>query len=105
LDRRAIGDKTLTAAAFIQEVRLDPRFAGQRARAVVNNLAKILEDADFRGDNDANERSLADAFQFILGQQSLTIEKRMQHIVRLCDLIERVGKIENMDLNAFIGLQ
>jgi hypothetical protein len=93
----------MTAAAFIQELRSDTRFAGQHA--VVDNLAKILEDADFRGDDDANERALADAFQFILGQQSLTIEKRMQHIVRLCDLIERVGKIENMDLNAFIGLQ
>jgi hypothetical protein len=92
----------MTAAAFIQELRSDSRFAGQR---VVVDLAKILEDADFRGDDDANERSLSDAFQFILGQQSLTIEKRMQHVVRLCDLIERVGKIENMDLNAFIGLQ
>jgi hypothetical protein len=93
----------MIGAAFIDELRRDPRWAGQHA--VVDNLAKFLEDLDFSGDDDPNEKALAGAFQFILGQQYLPVEKRMQHIVRLCQLIQQVGKIENMDLKSFIELQ
>jgi hypothetical protein len=92
-----------TVDAFIRDLRRDPRLTGQHA--VVDNLAKFLEDLDFRGDDDPNEKSLSGAFQFILGQQSLTLEKRMQHIVRLCELIQQVGKIETMSLKSFIELQ
>lgn len=88
-------------SSFIRDLRRDPSFAA----ADHELLAKTLEDLDLLGDNDANARSLAGAYEFILGQQSLTLEQRMQHVLRLGRLIEQVGRIENLDLQEFIRLQ
>jgi hypothetical protein len=89
---------------FVRDLQRDPRLIGQAD--LVENLAKILEGIDFNGDDDENERSLANAFEFILGQKSLTLEQRAQHVIRLCELIQQQGgKIENLSLKSFIGLQ
>jgi hypothetical protein len=80
---------------LIRELRRDPRFADHAA-----NLAQALEAMDFEGDDVGDAKALFSAIEWVIAQPD-TVEKRLEAIARLLAL----GKVENLNMRDFYGLQ
>jgi hypothetical protein len=85
----------MSTAAFINHLRRDQRFAGHAA-----NLAQALEAVDFEGDDNRDAKALFSAIEWIMAQPD-SVEKRLAAIARLLEL----GKVENLNMREFYGLQ
>jgi hypothetical protein len=83
---------------FILGLRRDPRFAGQQQ--LVNDFAKMLENLDFNGDENPNDKGLSGAIQWVISQPD-SVEKRALAIVRLFQL----GKAVNLHMQEFYRTQ
>jgi hypothetical protein len=82
----------MSAAAFIQELRADPRFAG----TITDDLEAALESMDLEGAELVDADNLYRAISWIMAQPD-SIEKRLAAISRL----NALGKVENLDMRQF----
>ena len=81
---------------FIRDLRRDRRVAGH-----ADNLAQALEAMDFEGDEIPDAKARFSAIEWIMSQPD-SIERRIKAIARLFEL---TGKVENLNMREFYGLQ
>ena len=88
----------MSVAAFIREIRADPRFAGS---TVADDMAAAIEAVNLEGAESADADSYHRAISWIMGQPG-SLQQRFAAIARL----NALGKVENLDMRQFYyGLQ
>jgi hypothetical protein len=83
----------MSAAAFIQELRADPRFAGS---SVADDLEAALLEMDLEGAELVDADSLHRAISWIMAQPD-SLDKRLAAISRL----NALGKVVDLDMRQF----